>query len=524
VTPAIPPAPMNFAYAMELVGARFSHIPLGLATVAALTPPGHVVEIVDENVEDAPLDGAALARGADVVAFTGIYCQRERLYALARAVREAGGRVAIGGPIADDLHDECRAVADHLLVGEAEEIWPRFIDDLARGRALSVYRQEEPVDVARSPIPRYDLLRAERYSAGCVQATRGCPYRCEYCDVPTKMGTRPRTKPIAQVLEEVRRQAALGFDSIFFVDDMFIANRRYARQLLEALAGLQAELPAPVVFYTQVTLNVARDEELLGWFRRAGFRRFFCGVETSRPTALRAIDKPQNLELDVDEAIRRIQAHNITVWAGLIVGLDDDDERTLAEQVRFVERTAIMPTLVGLLQAMPGAPLWERARREGRLRELDGIVGSGAHGDARAQGRSNLVPRGLSQAALFEGFARVVDAIYAPEAYGARVLAAIDRGAPDGWPRVAPMLTKKNALAVARTVRWYLTEADAPSRRMLARVLGGVAARRLRGLEEALFALVTYRHLRRFYGEAAAAAREAAARGTAGERRATEAA
>lgn len=358
-----------------------------------------------------------------------------------------------------------------------------------------------------------------------MQATRGCPYRCEYCDVPTKMGTRPRVKPIAQVVEEVRRQAALGFDSIFFVDDMFIANRRYARRLLEALADLQRTLPAPIVFYTQVTLNVARDEELLGWFRRAGFRRFFCGVETSRPWALRSLDKPQNLELDVDEAIRRIQAHNITVWSGLIVGLDDDDERTIAEQARFVERTAIMPTLVGLLQATPGAPLWERARREGRLRALDGIVGSGAHGDAQAQGRSNLVPRGMSQAALFEGYARVVDAIYAPEAYGARILRAIDRGDARGWPRVAPVLTRKNAAAVARTVRWYLTEADTPSRRMLVRVLGGVVARRLRGMEEALFALVTYKHLSRFYREAAAAARAAAVE-TAGERRraATEAA
>ncbi|HEY2748703.1 MAG TPA: radical SAM protein, partial [Polyangia bacterium] len=294
ISPRVPPAPMNFQFAMDLVGCAFSHIPLPLATLAALTPKEVELVIVDENVE--PID---LAVDADVIAFSGIYCQRRRLFELADAFRARGRIVAIGGAIATDLPDECRSHCDHLFIGEAEYTWPRFWEELGRGQAQAEYRQDEPIDMRDSPVPLFDRLKVERYSSGCVQATRGCPHRCEYCEVPARQGSRPRSKPVAQVLEEVRRLAALGFDSIFFVDDYFVGNRRYARELLTALAGLVKELPTPIYFYAQVTLNVARDEEMLALFHAAQFRRFFVGIETSDHDKLRAIHKPQNTEMDV---------------------------------------------------------------------------------------------------------------------------------------------------------------------------------------------------------------------------------
>lgn len=184
LNPRIPAAPMNFQFAMDLVDCAFSHIPLPLCTLAALTPAGIDVFLVDETVEEVDL-----TLDAYVIAMTGIYCQRERLFELADAFRARGKTVVIGGPIAHDLTDACRAHADVVFLGEAEYTWPRFCADYRAGRFEREYRQEGFVDMEDSPVPRFDLLKASRYSSGCIQATRGCPFRCEFCDVPDKHGS-----------------------------------------------------------------------------------------------------------------------------------------------------------------------------------------------------------------------------------------------------------------------------------------------------------------------------------------------
>ncbi len=497
---------MNFQGAMEIVGADFAHIPLGLATIAALTPPDLEVAIIDENVEPVLLD-----ERCDVVAFTGIYCQRDRLFELARQFRRRGKRIVIGGPIAEDLRRECEAECDVLFLGEAEYTWPQFCADLVAGTVKKLYHQLEPVDMADSPIPRFELLRAERYSSGCVQATRGCPYRCEYCDVPRKLGNRPRCKPIERVLEEVRRLHALGFESIFFVDDMFIGNRRYARDLLRALAALLPTLPRPIYFYTQLTLNVAKDEELLDLFADAGFRRFFIGIESSNLATLRNIDKSQNCELPIDLAIERIQARNITVWAGIILGLDDDGPETFDEQLRFIERTAITPTLIGLMQAMPGAPLYDRIAAEQRLVTLDGIVGSGALGTRAAQTLSNVVPRRMSLGDLQRGAARLMETVFDPQRFASRLVRAMKKGKRP-WPSVWRATSRRSLQVLGRAVQYYLFDAPPELRRMFLSVIAAQLRSGLAGFEEAAFHLVIYKHLYAFYGQAARDLAEAAAR------------
>ncbi len=506
VNPRIPPAAMNFHHAMDLVGARFAHLPLGLATLAALTPREAQVLIYDENVED----GDPLTLAVDVVALTGIFCQRARLFALADAFRARGVHVCIGGPIVSDMPEACRAHADTLFEGEAEYTWPRFVGDFRRGAPAADYRDPTPVDLAHSPAPRLDLLRCDRYSAACIQATRGCPYRCEYCDVPSKLGNRPRVKPIAQVLEEIRAISRHGFDSAFFVDDMFIGNRPYARELLKAIAALLPTLPRPIYFYTQVTLNVARDPELLALFRDANFKRFFIGIETSDVTALHAMAKRQNTELDIREAIARIQDHDIIVWAGLILGLDGDTADTFDRQLAFIHETGIVPTLVGLLQAMPGAPLWDRARAEGRVHTLDDVVGSAAHGAAAHMGSTNLVHPRLAEDELLSRWARLVRRIYAPRAFGDALLKATARARRQRTPPLA-LVNVRTARIVARTLAWYARHADPEVRRLPVRLLGAWALRRAGLLEELVFHLALYKHLHTFYGEAASAA-EAAAR------------
>jgi len=509
VNPRIPPAAMNFQLAMELVDARFAHIPLGLATLAALTPPEHHVRIVDECVEDVDVD--TIARGADLVALTGIYCQDGRLFQLADAFRERGVRVAIGGPIAEDREADVLAHCDHLFIGEAEEVWPPFFDDLASGVPKSVYRQKRLADMSRSPMPRYDLLRVERYSSACVQATRGCPYRCEFCDVPTKLGQRPRTKTVAQVVAEVRALHGLGFESVFFVDDMFIGNRRYAKQLLQALAELRAELGGGLYFYTQVTLNVARDPELLHLFKAANFTRFFVGIETSDVPQLRAMQKTQNVELDIYAAIEAIQREGITVWAGIIIGLDDDTAATFAAQRRFIAETGIIPTLIGLLQAMPGAPLWERARREGRVLELPTVVGSAAYGTSEALGTTNLAPVGFTVPALMRYYADFVESIYDPDFFTELLLTAHRRHQPP-YRKVWNLLNVRTAKVLRKVLSWYVTHSDPRVRRMPRRLIGAFLTGKVPHLDELAFHLALYRHLSVFYADAAESARRAAER------------
>ena len=402
INPRIPPAPMNFQFAMDLVDCAFSHIPLGLCTLGALTPADIDVTLVDENVEAVDLD-----LDCDVVAMTGIYCQRERMFELADAFRARGKVVVLGGAITQDMYEECRAHADVLFLGEAEYTWPRFCQDFRAGKNEVEYTQAEFVDMRDSPVPRFELLKAKRYSSACVQATRGCPYRCEYCDVPQKQGNRPRSKPVDRVLEEVERLVALGFDSVFFVDDHFVGNRKYARELLTALGDLVKRLPIQVYFYAQTTLNVARDEEMLALFHAANFRRFFVGIETSNVAKLRAMDKTQNAELDIREAIARIQSYNITVWAGIILGLDDDNASAFEEQYRFITESGITPTLIGLLQAMPGAPLYERIKRERRLRVLPALVGSNPMGTLRGAGHQQHRTSGVDDARAHGAVRRV---------------------------------------------------------------------------------------------------------------------
>jgi hypothetical protein len=256
-------------------------------------------------------------------------------------------------------------------------------------------------------------------------------------------------------------------------------------------------------------LNVARDEEMLALFHAANFRRFFVGIETSDVAKLVAMNKQQNTELDIREAVRRIQSYNITVWAGIILGLDGDDAETFEEQYRFIMDAGITPTLIGLLQAMPGAPLYERIQREGRLRVLPDVVGSNSMGSLEAQGRSNVQPLSLALPSLLRGFSGFVRRVYEPGAYGDRLLASTARGLRP-HPSVLKALHVKNTKIILRMVRWYASHEDRAVPRLLVRVLATGAARRGQGLEELIYHLVIYKHLRQFYFDTARVVDEAA--------------
>ena len=411
INPAQPESFWSFRWAIEeiLRGKRALNPPLGLATLAALCPPHWEVSIADENVEPLPA-----APRADLIGIGGMGVQSPRQKELLRRYRAAGYRVAAGGSYASLCPEEYLELADHVIAGEAEYIWPRFCADLERNTAEKMYRETGHVRLEDSPTPRFDLLRLERYATATVQLSRGCPFQCDFCDIIVMFGRKPRYKPVAALERELDALRGRGVRKVFFVDDNFIGNKKKAKETLRFLAGYQARHGRGLRFGTEASLNLADDPELLRLFRDAGFEWAFLGLESPDAEALREAAKTQNLKGDMLAAVRRIYAAGIDILSGFIVGFDRDTPRSFDTQRHFIERSGIMVAMVGLLTALPKTPLFERLAREGRL------VQGAAHGD-NTRARTNVVPKNMSAEELSAGYRRLYAELLADGAIARRI-------------------------------------------------------------------------------------------------------
>ena len=397
VNPALPESFWSFRWALERVlgGKRALNPPLGLATLAALCPPHWQVTIVDENVEPLPLEPHA-----DLIGIGGMGVQAPRQKQLLRYYREAGYRVVAGGSYASLCPEEYREHADHVIAGEAEYIWPKFCTDLERGVAQALYRETGEVRLEDSPVPRFDLLKLDAYSTASLQLSRGCPFRCEFCDIIVMFGRKPRYKTPERIERELDSLRRLGARKVFFVDDNFIGNKARAKETLRCVAAYQARHGWRMRFGTEASLNLADDPELLALFREAGFEWAFLGLETPDPQTLREAAKSQNTAGDMLGAVRRIYAAGVDILGGFIVGFDRDTPAAFEKQRRFILDSGIMVAMVGLLTALPKTPLYERLKREGRL------VERADHGD-NTRARTNIVPKSMSVAQLTAGYQRL---------------------------------------------------------------------------------------------------------------------
>jgi radical SAM superfamily enzyme YgiQ (UPF0313 family) len=411
INPALPESFWSFRWALQSVlgGKRSLNPPLGLATLAALCPSAWQVTIVDENVEPLPLKPEA-----DLIGIGGMGVQTPRQKQLLRFYREAGYRVVAGGSYASLCPEEYRDIADHVVAGEAEYIWPRFCADFEAGAAKALYRETGHVRLEDSPVPRFDLLKLERYATATLQLSRGCPYRCEFCDIIVMFGRKPRYKEPAQIgreLDALRRQ---GARKVFFVDDNFIGNKARAKETLRYLAKYQNRHGRALRFGTEASLNLADDAELLELFRDAGFEWAFLGLETPDPETLREAAKTQNTAGDMLGAVRRIHAAGIDILAGFIVGFDRDTPATFGKQRRFILDSGIMVAMVGLLTALPRTPLFERLKREGRLIE------HAAHGD-NTRASTNIIPKSMTLEQMQAGYRRLYADLLTDGAIAARI-------------------------------------------------------------------------------------------------------
>jgi radical SAM superfamily enzyme YgiQ (UPF0313 family) len=397
INPKYPESFWSFRWAVEgiLPGKRAVNPPLGLATLAALCPPHWQVTIVDENVESVPL-----APDADLVGVCGMGVQHARQAELLRYYRSQGYKVVAGGSFASLCPDRYTELADTVVAGEAEYIWPRFCADLDAGHAQPIYREAGVVALADSPTPRFDLLKLDRYSTATLQFSRGCPYLCEFCDIIVMFGRKPRQKSVAQVERELDALRALGARNVFFVDDNLIGNRAVAKALLRGLIDYQARHGYRFRFGTEASINLAQDAELLGLMRDAGFGWVFVGIESPDPQTLKDTRKTQNTHQDVLSSIRTIYGAGIDVLGGFIVGFDNDTLRSFDVQHDFIVSSGIQAAMVGLLTALPRTPLHARLEKEGRLRgEVDPTDNTKL--------ATNVVPKHMSYEAMLAAYQRL---------------------------------------------------------------------------------------------------------------------
>ena len=411
VYPEMPPTYWSMKYALRFIGKKASLPPLGLLTVAALLPEDWEVTLVDMNVE--PLRESAVA-AADIVFTSSMFVQKDSLERLIRLCKKHGRRVVAGGPY-PTLSYERIAGADHFVLNEAEITLPRFLADFDQGKAERIYLDPTKPDIALTPPPRFDLVRGKKYSSMALQYSRGCPHSCEFCDIIELFGRKPRTKTPTQFLHELDILYDDGWrGSLFVVDDNFIGNRKNVKHLLPQLALWQQQRNYPFAFFTEATLSLAEDDQLMDQMVSAGFNMVFLGIETPDRFTLESTGKKQNLKADMLSSVRKVQAKGMEVSGGFILGFDTDPEDIFDRQIGFIQDAGIPTAMVGLLTAVPNTQLYRRLQAEGRLKE-------DSSGNNTHDLRLNFLPK-MDVGELLAGYKRVLAEIYKPDRYFERCL------------------------------------------------------------------------------------------------------
>jgi radical SAM superfamily enzyme YgiQ (UPF0313 family) len=412
VYPKYPDTFWSFKHALRFISKKALHPPLGLLTVAAMLPAEWEKKLVDMNVDH--LKDRDI-RWADYVFIGAMAVQKESACEVVARCRTCGVRTVAGGPLFTAAPDDFPEV-DHLVLNEAEAALPQFLKDLSKGKARHVYGSKVFPPLDRTPVPLWSLLKMKRYYAMNLQYSRGCPFRCEFCDITTLYGNKTRTKTTRQVVDELEALYKAGWrGSVFFVDDNFIGNKKKIKDsVLPAMIGWMEKRRRPFELSTEASINLADDEELMRQMIRAGFASVFVGIETPDDRSLKECNKSQNANRDLLASVRRIQRVGLVVRGGFIVGFDNDSPDIFERQIRFVQESRIVTAMVGMLNAPDGSRLHQRLLKEGRLRKE--ITGD------NTDFSTNIVPA-MGYEKLYEGYKRILTGIYSPGMYYERVKA-----------------------------------------------------------------------------------------------------
>ena len=402
-------------------------MPLALPTLAAMVPPDADVRIVDENVEPIPFD-----EKVDLVGISFVSFMAPRAYQIADAFRARGVHVVLGGGHVTLLYQEAMAHADTVVLGEAEEVWPQFLEDFANKKPKGLYRAERKPDLQRLVIPRWDLVHNRHYLTQLVQTTRGCNQDCDFCTIRAIFGP-PRVKPVENVLAEIEATKRLkrfpGKYKIMFADDNIIGNAGYAKNLFKAM------IPLDIRWSSQLSIHLAQDDELLELAKQSGCDTVLIGFESISQKNLDSVNKGRINRTDsFRKAIEKIQSRGINIYGYFIFGLDDDDPSVFEATVRFVQHAGIEYPLFNILSPFPGTRLYDRMMEEGRLGDYD---------FAKLNGYSVCFkPKNMTPEELEQGFRWAIAETYSHENILGRIHTGYGRGSlrgesPDTLARVA---------------------------------------------------------------------------------------
>ncbi|WP_165068211.1 B12-binding domain-containing radical SAM protein [Paludisphaera rhizosphaerae] len=406
INPRFEPSYWGMDHLLPFMG-KAANLPVAsLPLLAALTPEEHTVTLIDESVQEIDFDRCAKA---DIVAMTGMSVQRFRMKEIMTELKARGCFVVLGGPwitVQEDYFDD--EPADAIFIGEAEETWPQFLREWKQGLNQYRYEQLQKTDMSKVTTPRFDMLDMKRYAFGSLQFSRGCPFQCEFCDIIVTFGRRPRIKTNEQVIAELEAIWKTGMRIAFVVDDNLIGNKKAIKLVLKDVIAWQKKHGYPLSLFTEASIDLADDPELMDLMTEANFVAVFIGIESPNEEALRETKKFQNVRQGgtLLEKIRRIQDAGMAVWCGMIMGFDSDDHTIFDRQVEFIQKSRISFSMSGMLAAIPKTPLHARLAEEGRLDLSD-----------RPEFGTNVIPLKMSREELLSGYFDVIGRLYDPKAY-----------------------------------------------------------------------------------------------------------
>jgi len=423
VYPQYPDTFWSFKHALSFLSKKATFAPLGLLTMAAMLPKDWEKKLVDMNT--ATLTDKDL-KWADYVFISAMAVQQDSSREVVDRCKKFGTKIVAGGPFFSTGYEEFGFDdIDHLVLSEAENILPLFLEDLEKGCAKHIYTSSERPDITKTPVPLWSLVNKKRYQSMSIQYSRGCPFNCEFCDIVVLNGQKPRTKDKDQIVAELDALYSWGWrGSVFFVDDNFIGNKRKLKlETLPAITKWMEDKKYPFAFFTEASMNLADDEELMRLMVKAGFDTIFVGIESPNEESLNECNKLPNKNRDLLASVKKIQNHGLQVMGGFIVGFDSDPLSIFKSQISFIQKSGIVTAMVGLLMAPPETRLYKRLKKENRL--LPG--GSGDNTD----GSTNFIPK-MGYETLVNGYRHILDTIYSPKPYYERVKMFLKEYKPQG--------------------------------------------------------------------------------------------
>jgi len=408
IYPRYPDTFWSFKHVMKFVSKKATFPPLGLMTVASLLPKSWKLMLVDMNVEKLSEHDI---KWADMVFVSAMLVQKDSAKRVIEICNSHKKKVVVGGP-AFTTGEKYKGVS-HYILNEAEITLPMFIRDLKKGRAKKIYTSMKRPNIHSTPKPLWSLIEKKNYASMVLQYSRGCPFDCEFCDIIIMNGRTPRTKSPLQFISELQSLYRSGWrGSVFIVDDNFIGNKSDVKNLLREIIIWQNQNKFPFKFFTEASLNLAQDPELLTLMSKANFYKVFLGFESPDIECLKECSKYQNTSLDLRKAVQIIHNHGMQVMGGFILGFDNDNETIFDRQIRFIQQIGVVTAMVGMLNALPKTRLWKRLEDEGRLiRDATG---------ENTDGSINFIPK-MGIESLQKGYKHVISNIYSPKLYYKRV-------------------------------------------------------------------------------------------------------